>query len=206
MSKILPSLGLALLVGAAAPLANATATQPAEDVVRSTTDRVLAEIKRDSTLARDLERLYSLVDALILPHFDFARMSQRVLGKYWRQANEDQRARFVAEFQTLLVRTYATALAEYRDQVINYLPTRMPDDATKVNVRTEVVQSGSPPIPIDYRMYLKDDGWKVYDVAIDGVSLVINYRSTFSSEIKQKGMDGLIERLVTHNQKLGASQ
>ena len=126
-------------------------------------------------------------------------MSQRVLGKYWNRATPEQQAQFVGEFQVLLVRTYATALKEYSEQTIEFLSTRERDGGEEVTVRTQITQAGAPPIPINYEMYRKDDAWKVFDVSIDGVSLVINYRSTFSSEIRRNGVDGLIARLNKHN-------
>lgn len=179
--------------------AGAADTGPAEQVVRSTTARVLQALDRDrETISKNPGRLYRIVDEIILPHFDFHRMSQRVLGRYWHRASEEQQEKFVSEFKTLLVRTYTTALREYSDQTIEYLPSREREGG-EVSVRTQVKQQGAPPIPIEYQLHKSDSGWKVFDVAIDGVSLVINYRSTFASEIRNKGLDGLIDRLVKHN-------
>ncbi|MCP5153898.1 MAG: ABC transporter substrate-binding protein [Ectothiorhodospiraceae bacterium] len=179
---------------------------PAQTLVRDTTDKVVSALKRErDAIEADPERLYTLVDEIVLPHFDFVRMSQRVLGKYWRDASDEQQQRFAREFQALLVRTYATALQEYRDQTIRFLPSRERPGGDEVSVRTEVEQPGGPPIPISYEMTRVGEAWKVFDVAIDGVSLVINYRSTFANEIRQKGIDGLIERLQAHNrEKRGA--
>lgn len=173
----------------------------AEAVVRDTTEKVIDVLnKQRDVLDKDPDRIYGIVDEYIIPHFDFERMSQRVLGKFWHRASEEQQTKFVRQFQTLLVHTYAAALREYSNQKIEYLPSR-PREEGKVSVRTQIVQSGSPPIPIQYEMYKRADGWRVYDITIDGVSLVINYRSTFASEIRSNGLDGLIERLAKHNQQ-----
>lgn len=172
----------------------------AEAVVRVTSERVFEALNEHrEAIRKDPSRIYSIVDQWIVPHFDFERMSQRVLGKFWHRATKEQRTRFSAQFQTLLVHTYAAALREYKNEEVEYLPSRQRQGG-EVSVRTQIIQSGSPPIPIQYEMYQSADGWKVYDVSIDGVSLVINYRSTFASEIRSNGLDGLIERLVEHNQ------
>lgn len=178
----------------------ARADSGAVQMVRTTTDQVLVKLRQEGdALKSDRPRLYSLVDEMILPHFDFAKMSQRVLGKHWRDATPEQRQRFIQEFKTLLVRTYSTALVEYRDQTIEFLPERE-NSPTEVSVRTQVIKSaGGPPIPITYDVYSQNGEWKVYDVAINGVSLVINYRASFSTEINKAGIDGLIAQLVQHS-------
>jgi phospholipid transport system substrate-binding protein len=171
-----------------------------EALVKDTTDKVLEVLKKEKAqIDENPGLLYGIVDEYIIPHFDFRRMSQRVLGKYWHRASEEQQKNFVSQFQTLLVQTYGAALREYSDQKIEFLASRSRDG--EVSVRTQIVQSGSPPIPIQYEMYKPDGEWKIYDVSIDGVSLVINYRSTFASEIRSSGVDGLIERLAEHNQR-----
>jgi len=184
-------------------LAQATGPQAARLVVQDTTDRMLKVLKLERNLLRQQpDRIYAFVNQIILPHFDFTRMSRWVLGRYWRDATEDQRSRFVQEFRTLLVRTYATALLEYADQTVEVLPLQAEPSATDVVVRTEVRQSGGPPIPIQYRMSLEGTAWKVYDVTIDGVSLVASYRSTFANEAaKGGGLDPLIAMLVDRNQR-----
>jgi phospholipid transport system substrate-binding protein len=125
-------------------------------------------------------------------------MSQWVLGRNWRTATPDQRARFVAQFRNLLVRTYSSALSDYADEKITYLPFAGDLSAPTVTVRTEIEQGGST-IPINYSMYHSRDGWKVYDVAISGVSLVTNYRSSFGNIIRDQGMDSLIRQLAEKN-------
>ncbi|MGA7799784.1 MAG: ABC transporter substrate-binding protein [Gammaproteobacteria bacterium] len=189
---------LALFAGSA----GASVVDSPQALVHQTSERMLTALKENhEAIRQDPGKLYGLIKDIVLPHFDFERMSRWALGRAWRQATPDQRQRFVEEFRTLLVRTYGSALQEYRDQKIRYLPVRMDPGATDVSVRTEVIQSGGPPIPINYGMEKTGDGWKVYDIAVDGISLVSNYRSTFSSEVRAHGIDGLIDMLAKRNRK-----
>jgi len=167
-----------------------------ESVANETIDRVKAE---KQAIKKNPKHIHKLVNELVLPHFDFERMSKWALGKHWRKANKDQRTKFINEFRVLLVRTYATSLAEYTDQVIKFLPFRGKLKSGDVTVRSEVEQPGGFPIPIDYKLHLKGDSWKVYDVKIDDISLVANYRSSFSKEIRKKGLDTLIKTLAEKN-------
>ncbi|MDH5469215.1 MAG: ABC transporter substrate-binding protein [Gammaproteobacteria bacterium] len=170
-----------------------------QELVRDTSSRMLSALRDEQdAIKNNPGRLYELVSDIVLPYFDFRRMSQWVLGKNWRTATPDQRERFVEEFRKLLVRTYGTALSEYADEKIIYLPFAASNDARMVTVRTEIEQGGST-IPISYSMYNSSEGWKVYDVAISGVSLVTNYRSTFGTIIRDEGMDSLIKQLVERN-------
>ncbi len=183
----------------------AMAAQAPQELVRDTSDKIIKRVQAErAQLEEDPSRLYAMVDEMVLPHFDFERMSQWVLGKYWRTASPPQREQFVSEFRNLLVRTYAKSLFEYRDNRIDYLPLRAPAEATEVTVRTEVEQPGSFPVPIDYDLHLKNGAWKVYNVTVDGVSLVTNYRTTFSNQIRQDGLDKLIATLSERNQRDGA--
>jgi phospholipid transport system substrate-binding protein len=170
------------------------------DVVRDTSTRMLLALQSERPqIAQDSERLDELVAEIVLPYFDFRRMSQWVLGRNWRTATAQQRERFVEQFRLLLVRTYGRALSEYADEKVSYLPFDAGNAADRVTVRTEIEPPGGTPIPIFYSMYLSDNGWKVYDVAISGVSLVTTYRSSFGSSIRKDGMDSLIEQLGNHN-------
>jgi phospholipid transport system substrate-binding protein len=197
-----------LWLAACAPaLASAAVEGPesARLVVQDTTDRMLRVLKAERDLLRQKpERIYALVNQIILPHFDFTRMSRWVLGRYWRDATEEQRTRFVQEFRRLLVRTYATALLEYADQSVDVLPLQAEAGATDVLVRTEVKQAGAPPIPLHYRMSLVEGAWRVYDLTIDGVSLVASYRSTFANEAANGGLERVIALLVARNEATGA--
>jgi len=192
--------GMAILVFTVAS-ASGAAENSAQDVVRNTTEQVLEVLRKEGDgLKSDSERLYQLIDHLILPHFDFRKMSRWVLGRHWRKATEAQKKAFIEQFQGLLVRTYAQALIDYRDQKVEFLPVNS-EAADTVVVRTRINQAGGPPIPITYKMAMEGNDWKVYDVSIDGVSLVINYRASFNQEIKRNGIDGLIRRLSSHNSK-----
>lgn len=205
MKLVARTLLTVLLAIAASTASNAaSANTGALEMVQQTSERMIAALKADrEAIKADPTRLYPLVEDIVLPHFDFERMSSWVLGKHWRTATDTQKKHFVQEFRMLLVRTYATAMAEYRDQEIVYLPLKAEPGADDVNVRSEVRMPGGPPIPVNYSLYLKNGEWKVYDVIIDGVSLVANYRTTFSNDIKQGGLDALIDRLATRNQQKG---
>jgi phospholipid transport system substrate-binding protein len=182
--------------------APALAAHPAEQLVQQTTEKVFERLRADhDKLMADSDLIYPLVEDLVLPHFDFYRMSIWVLGKNWRKADKAQQQQFTTEFRTLLVRTYAKALLEYTDQTMRYLPFHADDDANRVTVKTEIVQAGGPAIPLDYSMYLNSGGeWKVYDIKVDGVSLVLNYRSSFATEIRNGGIPRLLEKLAEMNQ------
>lgn len=181
--------------------ATAVAVEMAPDVlVKETSQDVLEIVKKDKDIqAGSKQKIYALVDAKVLPHFDFKRMTQLAVGKSWRQATPAQQDALVKEFRTLLVRTYSTSLSTYKNQTIDYKPLRMQPGDTDVNVKTVVKQPGGQPIPIDYSLQKNADGWKVYDVVVDNISLVTNYRGSFASEIRQSGIDGLIKVLVDKN-------
>lgn len=171
-----------------------------EELVRQTSDQMLSELMvRKQELQTSPGKIYDLVEHIVLPRFDFERMSQLVLGKYWPRAKDGEKEAFVKAFRQLLVRTYATALLNYSGQEIVYLPSRQIGDSTEVTVNTQVQASGALPIPIDYRLYLDGEEWKVFDVSIDGISLVSNYRSSFASQIRRYQLSGLIEKLEQRN-------
>lgn len=194
MRKTIPVLFLAALVYGAAAVANTQ--HPALALVNQTAEKILTQLRAErNVVAKDKKRTYDLVEEIVLPHFDFAAMSASVLGKHWRGASDDQKKKFTQEFKVLLVRTYAKALVDNMDRKISYLALRAADGATDVTVKTEIPQEGSFPLPINYSMELKDGAWKVYDVDIDGISLVKNYRTTFANEIKTGGIDELIKKL-----------
>ena len=187
-----------MLLGAVAYADGAASSAP-DQLVHRTADEMLAKIRADRpAYAKDHAKLYKMAEEKVLPHFDFVRMSQWVLGLNWRSATPEQRGRFVAQFRDLLVRTYSTALLNYTDQEIIYRPLTLKPTDDDVLVRTEVKQSGGAPnIPINYSFYKNKDGaWKVYDVTIDGVSLVTNYRSVYASKVKDQGMDGLLTSML----------
>lgn len=179
---------------------------PPDQLAKSTTQEVLAILKADKEIqGGNLQKVYELVEARVLPHFDFNRMTQLAVGKHWNGATPQQKQALVKEFRALLVRTYSTALTEFSSQSIEFKPLTMKADDIDVTVRTEIKQPGGKPIPIDYSMYKTSFGWKVYDVAIDSVSLVINYRGSFASTIRQSGIDGLIALLQAKSRNTGNS-
>ncbi|MHA1567913.1 MAG: MlaC/ttg2D family ABC transporter substrate-binding protein [Alphaproteobacteria bacterium] len=179
--------------------------EPVDDpqrLVQQVSEQVLARLKAErAVLEQHPDRIYALIEEQVLPHFDFIRMSAWVLGKYWRRASKEQKLRFIRAFRTLLVRTYGVALLEYTDQKIRFLPLRDDPANGNVTVRSEVIQPGGERVAINYRLHRRNGIWKVYDISVDGVSLVANYRTSFASEIKQKGLDALIERLERHNKQ-----
>lgn len=203
MRQFITRLLLSCLIAMGTTSVNAIAAepQPPLEMIKQTADRMLAKLKEDQTVIRkDPTRIYALVSDIVLPRFDFERMASWVLGKHWRTATPAQREKFVAEFRNLLVRTYATSLTDYTDRTITYTPVRAEPSATEVTVHTAIEQPGAAAIPIDYSLALKEGEWKVYDVAIDGVSLVTNYRTSFSNEIRKSGLDKLIAKLAQRNQ------
>jgi phospholipid transport system substrate-binding protein len=192
-------MALALVLGFHTGPALAVETPP-DELARTTTQEVLAILKQDKELqSGNLSKVYQLVEAKILPNFDFNRMTQLALGKHWPRASAKQKQALVTEFRNLLVRTYSSSLTAYTNQTVEFKPLTMKPGDTDVTVHSEIRQPGGQPIPIDYRMYKTAFGWKVYDVAIDDVSLVTNYRSSFSNTIRQSGIDGLIKTMAAQS-------
>ena len=168
--------------------------------VKKITDEVISVIKQDQDIrAGNQKKLNELVDAKVLPHFDFSRMTALAVGRHWRKASTEQQQALTSEFRTLLVRTYSGALSTYKNQTIEFKPLRAAAEDTEVTVRTQVKQPGAAPISIDYSMQISPDGWKVYDIVVGGVSLVTNYRETFNAQIRDGGVDGLIKSLADKN-------
>ena len=185
-----------------AAFAHAEDEHPAMALVKDTTARIKQAIKeKDAEIEKDQEVLFDLVDKIVLPHFDFRKMSSWVLGKNWRKASDDQKKKFTDEFSRLLVRTYSKALYDNVDQEIDFLPIRGTPKDDEVTIRTEIPQKGGFPFPIDYKMHLKNKEWKVYDVVIDSLSMVANYRTSFNQEIKKSGIDNLIAKLADRNKE-----
>jgi len=171
-------------------------------LIKDTSEKVLNTLEQNKALYKKApEKIYELVNKIILPHLDFRAMSKLALGKNWRNANEVQQQRFVAAFKTMLVRTYSKSLTEYTGQKLEFLPYRPPREGSiTATVNSRILQDNGPAIPIDYRLRIKDGVWKVYDIAIDGISLVTNYRNSFASDIRRMGMDGLITELEAKNE------
>lgn len=175
-----------------------------DKLVEETVQEVIDIINEDEAIqSGDKEKMLDLVETKIIPHFDFTRMTRLAMGKNWRSANAEQQAVLVEEFRTLLVRTYSNTLTRYSDETISVTPIADIGDATESTVRTQVIQGqGKQPVPIDYNMEKQASGWKVFDVTVAGVSLVTNYRSSFNSQIRRGGIDGLIKTLASKNDSL----
>ncbi len=181
---------------------SAVAQESPDALVRKNTTEILAALKADKDLAAgNQKKIEKLADEKILPLFNFVRMTQLAVGRNWRDASDAQKKSLIDEFRTLLVRTYSTSLTQFRNQSIDVKPLKVAAADTEVVVKTQVIQPGGQPIPIDYSMEKSGDSWKVYDVLIDGVSLVTNYRSSFNTEIQKSGIDGLIKSLSERNAK-----
>jgi phospholipid transport system substrate-binding protein len=194
-------IALALLAGQ-----GYAADTPPDALVKSTTEEVVAIIKQDKDIqAGNRAKIYALVDEKVLPHFDFMRMTQLAMGRNWRDASPDQQQALVKEFHQLLVRTYAISLSSYRDQKVDYKPLKKDSD-TEATVKTEFARPGAEAVAIDYAMHKTPDGWKVFDVVVEGVSLVTNYRSEFSAQVRKDGVDGLIKMLVEKNRNAGSGK
>lgn len=207
--KTTTSLISALAVCAAAWLPLAAAAEPStppDVLVKNVTLEVVDLIARDKDIrSGDRAKLIGLIEAKVLPNFNFTSMTALALGQNWRKATPEQKARLTGEFKTLLVRTYASALAAYSEQKFDFRPLRAKPTDTDVTVQVRVLQPGAQPVPIDYSMEKTAAGWMAYDVMVGGVSLVANYRTEFSSIVRQSGIDGLINDLATKNRSLGAS-
>ena len=181
----------------------AVAQEPAPDaLMKQISAEVVASIREDKAIQTgDAARIGALVEAKILPHFDFRRTTQIAMGPHWRRATPQQQEILTREFRTLLVRTYSGALSGYRDQVIEFKPLRIAPGDTEVTVRSVVKQSGAEPVVIEYDMAKTASGWKVFDVRIAGISLAATYRSAFADEVRNNGVDGLIALLSSKNRK-----
>lgn len=176
------------------------AMESPDALVKRTAEDVLAIVRADADIqAGDQAKIFALAEEKILPNFNFPRVSRLVLGKNWTRATPDQRTAFKGEFRTLLLRTYATALSKYKDQTIEYLPLRMKDGAKTTSVKTKIIQKGGQPVAVNYSLAREGETWKVYDIVIEGVSLVTNYRGQFSQEVRQNGLDSLIKKLADKN-------
>ncbi len=172
-------------------------------LIKKVTDDVLTIVRQDKDIQNgNTKKAIDLVEVKVLPHFNFQHMTALAMGRDWNKASPDQKKRLSEEFKTLLVRTYSNALTGYKDQTVRYKPTKMQAGDAEVVVKTEIVQAGNKPIQLDYSLEKLDNGWKVYDVIVAGVSLVSNYRDTFNQEVRANGVDGLIQMLVNKNKQM----
>lgn len=192
---------LTFLTGFNARLSLAAEEGP-EQVIQQISERLLEVFSKDQDRLRvDPAQLYQLANEVLVPHIDFSKVSSLVLGKHWQRATPDQREAFRRQFQLLLVRTYSTAFTELKQWEIRFLPTRMSDSGLDTAVRTQLLLPQVAPIEVLYQMHLKEGSWMAYDVKIDGISLVTNYRTSFGREVRSIGMDGLIRKMTMLNEK-----
>ena len=199
-TRSLASVALGTALAALLALAPAVRAQdvPPDQLVKTVTLEVVDLIAKDKEIrAGNRAKLMQLIDAKVLPHFNFSAMTALAMGQSWNKSNAEQKKRLTEEFRTLLVRTYASALAAYSDQKFDFRPLRAKPTDTDVTVQVRVLQSGAQPVPIDYSMEKTAAGWKVYDVMVGGVSLVANYRTEFNNVVRDSGVDGLIKNLAT---------
>lgn len=188
------------------PIVQAEELPAPHALVKSATNKILQAFKDNEQQLQDNPNLiFDLVKEIIIPNFDLDKMAKLSLGKNWRKATKEQQQQFTKEFRSLLIRTYATAMSEYTDEKIEFLPFNGDLTKKKVKVEMDIIQLGGPSIPMALSMYLnKEEAWKVYDVKIDGISLVTNYRSSFATQIRNGDMDKLIENLAKKNAKVKA--
>jgi len=195
MSKFLAFIGA--MAFAAAALAQALAP---DQLVQKITDDVLAAIKSDKELAAgDKQKALKVAEEKVLPYIDFEQATRLAVGRAWSQASPEQKKRLVGEFRNMLVRTYSNAIQAYQGQTLKVLPARGKQDPEDTTVRTQFIRAGGQPLPIEFHMRQTDKTWKVYDIVVEGVSLVMTYRSEFDAVVKQEGIDGLIKRLAQKN-------
>jgi phospholipid transport system substrate-binding protein len=197
-----------LLLGLVLSVSAAFAQEESPDaLVKKVTEEVLTIVRQDKDIqSGNTRKAIELVEAKVLPHFDFRRMTALAMGRDWNKANAEQKKRLTDEFNVLLVRTYSNALTSYKDQTVRYKPTKLPGGDADVVVKTEILQPGGRPIQLDYALEKQPDGWKVFDVIVAGVSLVTNYRDTFNQEVRANGVDGLIKMLSDKNKQLEAGK
>ena len=195
MSKFLAFIGA--MAFAAVALAQALAP---DQLVQKITDDVLAAIKSDKELAAgDKQKALKVAEEKVLPYIDFEQATRLAVGRAWSQASPEQKKRLVGEFRNMLVRTYSNAIQAYQGQTLKVLPARGKQDPEDTTVRTQFIRAGGQPLPIEFHMRQADKTWKVYDIVVEGVSLVMTYRSEFDAVVKQEGIDGLIKRLAQKN-------
>ena len=196
MKTTIAALLFALTLPLSIPLKAQSAEQGPEEMVRQITTDVLAAIKSDAGLqAGDKQKALALAEQKVLPHLDFVEMTRLAAGRTWNTAMPEQRDRLVAAFRAMLVRTYANAIDVYRGQTLMVEPSRVPANATEATVRNRYMSPGKQPTPVDYVMRKESGGWKIYDIVVDGISLVLTYRSQFDEAARNSGMEGLIAQL-----------
>ena len=192
------SLILSLLL-ISVPIAARAEILPPDELIKTTSREVL-EVINKSKHTHDQKKLLEFIDAKVLPHFNFERMTRLAVGKAWRSATPEQKTALISEFRTMLVRTYAKAFTLYKDVSIETKQVTVPANADEVTVKTLILRPGAPPVPVNYEMEKTITGWKAFDVIVEGISLVATHRGSFAEKVQQSGIDGLIKSLVELNQ------
>ena len=203
MRKLL-AIGFVVAVMSLSQTVRADESTP-DGLIRSTVDEVLTIVNSDKAIVSNQKRLLELVDAKILPHFDFIRMTQLSVGKTWRTMPDVQKQALTAEFRTMLVRTYTKVFSTYPDPIIDVKPIKPSGDPNEETVHTVIHVKDGKSATVDYEMKKSADGWKVFDVTVEGVSLVTSYRGSFADQIQQNGVEGLIKALADKNQDASKS-
>jgi len=197
--KIFISLTLSLLLVVAPVAVRAEAPAP-DDLIKGTVHDVLELISQDKHASEaSHKKLLEFIDAKVLPHFDFERMTKLAVARSWRAATPEQKAALIVEFRTMLVRTYSKAFTLYKDVKVEVKPFTMPANADEVTVKTVILRTGAPQVPVDYEMEKTATGWKAFDVTVEGISLVATHRGSFAEKVQQSGIDGLIKSLAELN-------
>ena len=185
----------------AAALAAQAQEQKPDELVKQITDEVMQAIQSDKQLAAgDKQKALKLAEDKILPHVDFQEATRLAVGRSWRQASGEQKKELTDQFRRMLLRTYSNAISAYQGQQMKVLPLHMKAGETDVTVRNQYLKPGQKPVQVDYQMHKVGDSWKIYDIIVEGVSLVLTYRSEFDQVVKDSGVDGLIKRISQKNE------
>jgi len=198
---------IGLLLFSASFMVSAKALPLPENTIQSVAESLKTLLHdNQERIKTDKAYVYQLASNVVAPRMDFNKLSGLALGKHWRRATPEQKKEFMHQFQRLLVRTYATAFNEFGEWSLRFIPRRDAADAENVLVRSEVLRPGAPPVSVKYRMHKKEGEWFAYDVVIEGISLVTNYRTTFAKEVRRNGMQGLIKRVTKLNNQRISTQ
>lgn len=189
------------------PAVQAAPAESPSEVLERSTMKVIDILENDMDLLRaEPDRIYEIVDNDILPYLDEVTMAKLAMGKSWRKASKQQKRDFVIAFRDLLIRTYAKSLLEFGGQSIKFTPRHVSADTVKTTVKAEVLQPNGPPVPLVYRMRVKNNAWKIYDIKVGGISLVTSYRGTFTQEVRKSGIDGLLTYMRSRNTRLAVNE
>ena len=196
-------IALSVLLISLATIASARDLNPPQKVIQDTSELLYSIIKNDKEKLDDRDYIFQLVNEVLEPRVDLDKISKLVLGKYWRKASDAQKTQFQKEFKDLFVNTYATAFNEFDEWTVHFLPMTLDATKTRLIVKTEIIQPSRPPVAVNYRMAINKAGeWKVYDVIIEGISMVTNYKASFAKTIKKAGgLDKVIQQLAEKNKQ-----